>query len=308
MGGGIGGSQQATQTTTTQISPEAKELFNLALPSSKAFAGHTLERFPFQQTLDFNPNQVAGQNAALRGAFNQQADYDMARGAVGSMVGGLESDPSTMSWDPTVNPNIKGAITAAQRPLYDQLLEQVLPGIRDTAVTQGYGGSRQGVAEGLAAGRTQRAAGDVASKIVQDVYGANLNAAGQRYGQNINALMAAAGILPTLQTGAIQPGLTTSNVGDVQQAQLASQLQEAAQNFNWDVNKTGSLAQAQEIMNLISGFPGSSNITTANTPKGSPFSSALGGAAAGATLGSMFPVVGTGLGAIGGGLAGLLFS
>lgn len=305
---GLGGStQQATQTTTTQLSPQAQQAFNLAFPKAESFAANTLQRFPNQTTLPFNPNQVAGQDAVLYGAYNQAKDYDFARGAAGNLVGGLEQNPNTMSWDPSVNPNLRAAIDAAQRPLYDNLMETVLPGIRDTGVMQGYGNSRQGIAEGLAVGRTQRAAGDTAAKIVQDLYGQNLNAAGQRYGQNINALLGATGLLPTLQQGAIQPGVTVSNVGDVQMGQQQAQLNEAINNFNWDVNRVGDLAQAQELVNLIQGFPGASNITTANTPKASPFGSALGGAAMGASLGSMFPVVGTGLGALGGGLAGLLF-
>jgi hypothetical protein len=306
---GSGGTQQATQTSTTQLSPQAQQIFDLTFPKAQSFAAQPMQRFPYQTTLPFNPNQVAGQNAALYGAYNQAGDYDMARGAVGSLIGGLERDPNTMSWDPAVNPNLQGAIAAAQRPLYENLTEQILPGIRDVGVTQGYGNSRQGIAEGLAAGRTARAAGDVGSKIVQDLYSANLNAQGQRYGQNINALLGAAGMLPTLQAGAISPALTVSNVGDVQQAQQQQQLEEMMRNYNWDVNRVGDLAQAQELMNLLQGFPGSSNITTANTPKASPFGSALGGAAAGASLGSMFmPGIGTGIGALGGGLAGLLFS
>lgn len=303
-----GSSTQPTQTTTSQISPQAQQIFDITFPKAQSFAASTMQPFPYETTLPFNPNQVAGQNATLAGAYNQQGDYETARAIQRGLVGGLERDPNTMSWDPAVNPHLGAAITAAQRPLYENLTEQILPQIRDTAVTTGYGGSRQGIAEGLAAGRTQRAAGDTAAKIVQDLYSTNINAQGQRYGQNINALLGAAGLLPTLQAGAIQPGISVSNVGDVQAAQQQQQMDEAIRNFNWDVNRVGDLAQAQELMNLIQGFPGGSNITTANMPKASPFGSALGGAAAGASLGSLFPGVGTGIGAIGGGLAGLLFS
>src|SRR5262245_24714600 len=212
-----GSQQQPTQTTTATLSPEAQKIFNLTFPKAQSFAATPMQRPPFSTVLPFNPNQVAGQDAVLAGAYNQQGDYDMARAAMGGMLGGLERDPNTMSWDPNVNPQLQNAIGAAQRPLYENLTESILPQIRDTGVATGYGSSRQGIAEGLAAGRTQRAAADAASKIVQDLYSTNINATGQRYGQNINAVLGAAGLLPTLQAGAIQPGLTASNVGDIQQ-------------------------------------------------------------------------------------------
>lgn len=305
MGGGS--QQQATQTTTQTLSPEAKQIFGLTFPKAQSFAATPMERAPFQTTLPFNPNQVAGQNMALTGAGNQAEAYDFARNAAGSLVGGLERDPNTMSWDPAVNPHLGAAITAAQRPLYENLTEQILPNIRDTAVAQGYGGSRQGVAEGLAAGRTQRAAGDTAAKIVEDLYSTNINATGQRYGQNINALLGAAGLLPTLQTGAITPALSVSNVGDVQQSQQQAQMDEALRNYNWDVNRVGDLAQAQELMNLLQGFPGSSNVTTANMPKTSTGQtlSTLAGAGVGLALGG--PAGGMAGSALGGSLGSLLF-
>lgn len=305
MGGGS--QQQPTQTTTNQLSPEGKQIFDLTFPKAQSFAANTMERPPFQTTLPFNPNQVAGQNATLAGAGNQAEAYDFARQAAGSLVGGLERDPNTMSWDPSVNPQLQSAITAAQRPLYENLTEQILPNIRDTAVMQGYGGSRQGIAEGLAAGRTQRAAGDTAAKIVQDLYSTNINATGQRYGQNVNALLGAAGLLPTLQQGAITPGVSISNVGDVQQGQQQAQLDEALRNYNWDVNRVGDLAQAQELMNLLQGFPGGSNVTTANMPKTSTGQTlgTLGGAGLGLALGG--PMGGIAGSAIGGSLGSLLF-
>lgn len=304
---GLGGTQQATQTTSTQMSPQAQQTFALAFPKAQSFAAHTLERFPGQTTADFNPNQLAGQAAVGGAAESQQQNYNLGRAATEGLVGGLEADPDTMSFDPGRNTQLRGAIDAAQRPLYDNLLETVLPGIRDTSVMQGYGGSRQGIAEGLAVGKTQRAASDVGSKIVQDLYRTNVDATGQRYGQNINALLGTAGLTPMLQQAAVQPGLTLSNVGDVQQGQDQAFLNNQMANFNWDTNRVGDLAQAQELINLLQGFPGSSNITTANMPKGSPISTGIGGAATGASLGSLFGPIGSGLGALGGGLAGLLF-
>lgn len=309
--GGSSGSNQPTQTTTTQLGPEARALANLAFPGAYSFGASPLQRYPGSTVVGFTPEQLAGQEAVWQGAGNQQQVFNAGTAIQDALVGSLRGDVNTMSWDPNVNPHLRDAITAVQRPLYQNLMETVLPGIRDTGVTQGYGNSRQGIAEGLATGRTAQAAGDAGARLVAQLYGQNLDAQGQRYGQNINALLGASNLTPMLQNAAIQPGITMSNVGDVRNWMAGQYMDEALRNWNWDVNRTGDLAQAQELVNLMHGFP-SSTVVTANNPStggsGSMLRNAMSGAAMGATLGSAFPVVGTGIGAIGGGLAGLLFS
>jgi hypothetical protein len=170
-----------------------------------------------------------------------------------------------------------------------------LPGIRSEFGGGNYGSSRQGIAEGLAAGRTAQAAGDTASKLAQNEYESNLNATLKAYG-----------LLPTVQGAQTAGALTTSGVGDVQQAHNQALLNQQVGNFNYD--QYAPFLQSQDIISLLTGLPGGTTTTTANNPSSAGPMQALGGAAAGATLGSaLFPGVGTALGAGAGALLPFLF-
>lgn len=304
--GGFGGQQQASQTTSTQLSPQANELFNLAMPLVRGWASQVPPRYPGSTVAGPDMWQTQGQETALQMTPQQAQVATQGIHDAAALRSNLNWSPDTMSWDPAKNPHLRAAIEAAQRPVYDQLKEITLPGIRDTSVsTGGYGGSRQGIAEGLAMSRADRTAADIGAKITQDLYRANLESMGQRYGQNINALLGLSGLVPMQQQSLVTPALTQSNVGDVRQAQTQAELGDRVAGFNYDT--MAPFVQAQDLIGLTSAMP-SSTTTTANSPRPSPFSSIAGGALAGAGLGSMFPVVGSGIGALGGGLAGLLFS
>lgn len=357
---------QPTQTTSTQISPEAQQLFQMALPGLQQFAANTPQRYQGDTVTPFTPNQVAGQNSLVTGSQAGSnavtAPLTNAINAAGALPGqltnvsgltGYESTPLQTSsnifsdpgiWDPRSNPGVQSAITAATRPMYEQLTEQALPAISDTAIsTGGLGGSREGIAQGLAIGRTSRAAGDVGARIAEDVYGQNLGAVNQRYATNlgaenqryatdvsgeqaryatntgleqqryqtnINATLAALGLTPQLTSqlpGAYTlPGGVQSAVGDQQQAQAQAQLQGRIQGFNYD--QLAPFLQSREILSLLQGMPGATTTSTGNVPTPNLPLQALGGAASGAALGSMvMPGIGTGVGAAGGALLPFLF-
>jgi hypothetical protein len=198
--------------------------------------------------------------------------------------------------NPDTNPAVQGAISAATRPIYQNLTEQALPAIRGEAVTTGnFGGNRQGIAEGLASRGASQAAGDTGSKLAEAAYE-----------NNVNAQLKAMGLLPTVQSAQVAPAITTSGVGDVRQNLAQAQLGEQVQNFNWD--QMAPFLQSKEIMSLLQGLPGGATVSTGNTPQANPALQALGGAASGAALGSaLLPGVGTGIGAAGGALLPFLF-
>jgi len=284
----FGGSQQPqTQTTTQELSPEQRELMNLALPGVKKFAASTPQRYQGSQVAGFDPAQTAGQEGALGSAGVQTS---LARGGAGTSDYWM----SPNALDITKNPGLQGNIDAATRPITQALTEQALPAIRDSAERSGnFGSSRQGIAEGLGSGRASQAIGDATSGIVS-----------KAYDTNVNAQLKALGLLP--QTAGIQTAgdITTSNVGDVRQSMAQSLINQDVNNFNYD--QLAPFLQSKEIMSLLTGLPGGSTTTTASVPQKNPLTSALGGAAAGASLGSMFGPIGTGIGAGGGALLSFL--
>lgn len=284
-----GSPTQPTQTTTQVLSPEQQQLMQLAMPGVKSFAATVPERYQGSQVAPFNANQTTGQGQVLDSAST-----------IGSLASsGADANKFYTSgsiWDPTANPNLQGAVDAAVRPINQQLTQTTLPAIRNEAVTTGnFGGSRQGIAEGLATQGASQAAGDTAAKVVQS-----------QYATNVDAQLKAMGLLPTVQGAQTTQGTTTSGVGDVQQAMSQALLNQDVNAFNYD--QMAPFLQSKEILSLLQGLPGGSTVSTGNTPTVNPALQALGGAAAGASLGSaIMPGVGTGVGALGGALLPFLF-
>src|SRR6266404_309923 len=279
------GQQPQTQTTTYQLSPEQRQLLNLAMPGVTQFASSVPQRYPGSAIAGFDPSQVAGQEGALRSAGTQTG---LARAGAGTAMDWL----SPNALDVTNNPALHGQISAATRPITQALTEQALPAIRDSAERSGnFGSSRQGIAEGLASGRASQAIGDATSGIVNN-----------QYNTNVATQLKALGLLPQTQTAQTTGDLTTSGVGDTRQALTQALLGQQVGNFNYD--QLAPFLQSQDILSLLSGLPGGTNVSTASTPQKNPLTQALGGAAAGASLGSaIFPGAGT---AVGGGIGALL--
>lgn len=286
---GSGSKEQPTQKTTYELSPEQRELMNLAMPGVREFAASTPQRYQGSQIAGFTPEQVQGQGMALGAAGTQDRLARSAAGASEFYTGGSV-------WDPASNPNLRGAIDASTRPIYEGLTEKALPAIRGEAVSTGnFGSSRQGIAEGIATREASRAAGDTASKLAQ-----------AQYETNVNAQLKAMGLLPTVQGAQVTGATTTSGVGDVRQTMNQALLGQDVSAFNFD--QMAPFLQSKEIMSLLQGLPGGTTVSTANTPSANPWTQALGGAAAGASLGSaIMPGIGTGVGAAGGALLPFLF-
>src|ERR1043165_9668285 len=164
------GAPPPVQTTTTQLSPEQTELMKLALPGVREFAASTPERYQGSTVAPFDVAQTAGQGMALDAAREQsnlpnsgvnRTHYWLSPGAI----------------DVNSDPRIRSAIDDSVRPITQQLTESILPALRSGSVSNGtFGSSREGIAEGLAAGRASQAAGDTAAKVGETAREANVRA------------------------------------------------------------------------------------------------------------------------------------
>lgn len=246
-----------SQETHTDMGPEQRALFETAFPTIQKYAAAVPQRYQGSTVAGFTPEQTAGQSMAL----------DAAGG-----VNKLGTDAATANnfytsgaiWDPASNPNLKGAIDAAVRPVYQNLTEKALPAIRGEAVTTGnFGSSRQGVAEANATRDAGVTAGDIASKIAQGQYDTNL-AAQQR----------AIGMTPMLQGAQTTGAQVTSGVGDIKQAMDQAKINAAINAFNFDQN--APFMNAKDILSIMQGIPGARTTSTANVPKPDPFMQIVG--------------------------------
>lgn len=125
-------------------------------------------------------NTMSGQNAL------QQKD---------AQAGGVLSNYQQMVGPMTGNPQLDAMVNAAQTRTAQNFNEQVMPQISTNALSNNaFGGSRQGIAEGLAADRLQQQMGDIATGMYGQAYesGQNraLQGAGQQAGLNTNVSLA----------------------------------------------------------------------------------------------------------------------
>ena len=113
------------------------------------------------------------------------------QGAQGA--GQFLTDPGLLS--PESNPYLAQTAQAAGRPIMQALTEQILPNIRGGAIGAGqFGGSRQGIAEGIASRGALQQLGDISSNIFSQAYGQGLGALGQ--GLSLAPQTAGLGFLP----------------------------------------------------------------------------------------------------------------
>ena len=187
-----------------------------------------LEFFPGQTYAGQTPEeaqalqQLRGAAGALPGQYGQT--LGPAVGAYGQALQAPQAVLGMGLQDVAANPALAGAAEAIQARINRNLAENIMPGLTTTAVGRGaLGGTRQQVAEGLAARGTQ----DVLSEQLANLYGqawqAGLGAETARYGQALGARQGALGMLPGMMqaqyTGATQPATLLQSVGATERAE-----------------------------------------------------------------------------------------
>ena len=214
-----------------------------------------------------------------------------------------------------MNPYIQNVEQAALGNM-DQAYKQTLNTIGDRAINAGaFGGSRQGVAEGVAASETARQMGDLSAQLraqgFQQASGmmqSDMDRAMQGQGLNLQAA-GMQGDLANAQQGAYLQSIQSAlSAGALNQAQAQALLDQAENQYN--TMRNVPLEQLNIRLAALGGtqVPTSSTQTSRTPTSGNFLTGGLGGALTGAQIGSMIPGIGTGLGAIGGGIFGLLGS
>lgn len=287
MSGGSSG--QNTQTTSVQLSPQQQQLLNMGMPFAQQYASN-------QPTLPsassaiagFNPTQQSGQQQALNAAAGaQQTTANNAANAGNFFTSGAVLDPSS-------NPALASAIQGAVLPARQQLQMQTLPGIRQQATgVGGMGNTREGVAEGIASGLESQGEQATAAQMQNQAYQAGLG-----------AMERGLALAPQTQQTELAPAMTTSGVGDVQQA--LDQLMRSYTTEAGLFQQEQPMATAEALMGLGAGIPGGSVTSTGQTNQQiSPLQYAMGGAGIGsALLGGNNPVIPGGFSGLGSMLGG----
>ena len=258
----MGSSSSQGQTQTTQnLTPQQQQLMEQASGNYMQFAGS-------------NPTMPTGNQAVAGFTAPQQAGQANVLGQAGNMANTVGTAAGTNQYlssgaflDPGSNPYVQNAVQAATAPIYQDLSQRTLPGQQATGAAGSgvnYGGSREGIQEGLDVQGAQRAAGQAGANIMNTALGQGLTATNQAIAQ-----------APTTAGSLALPGATQSAVGDVQQAQN-QQVLNANNQAAW-FQQMLPLLKAQELTAGAAGLPGGG--TTAigsNTQNANPVSQTIG--------------------------------
>lgn len=163
----------------------------------------------FYQNQDLWPSYYWGNTVAPTNPIEMTALQQIAQTSMGPMPEQVAQMANANQWlaGPAMyaesNPYLGGYIEAATEPVIRQFNEDVLPEIRSGAIQAGqYGGSRQGIAEGIAMDRLQQNLLNTTSGITNEAYQRGLD----------NMIKATALMPATMQAG-LMPGQAMAGVG-----------------------------------------------------------------------------------------------
>lgn len=298
---GGGGSKGGSSTQTVQnFSPaEAAQRAKVQSEASRIYdqtAGNiSSSPYPGAQVVPYSGDTLTGQ-ALTKTAANTMAGQTLPQLNAATKFGlGDVMDVNS-------NPYLQSTIAASIRPITESYTDPngVLSNIRSESMQNGGQGTstRQGIAEGIAAGRYANAIGDTASKIATDGYGKGLDTFSRIYG-----------LTPQTMQAQLMPGQAYSAVGSQNEAMAQAQEGYAADSRNWDLNS--QWVPLQNWANIVYGGTGPMGSTTTSSggaPRSNPLLGAAGGALAGYQLGTMGGATFGPAGAIGGAILGGLFS
>lgn len=286
--GGASGSD--TQTIKTEPWSKAQPYLESAMSIAGNLAQTPVPNYPYQRS--------SPMNALQQNALASKANYGI--NAAAPMIANTQSAWSRAlnADDVANNPLVQGQLQVNQNLLNRNLQENILPSLGDQAIRAGgYGGSGQGVAEGIAARGTQEALANQNATTMLQAYGQGLGAQSNAMGQSQNQL--GLGFIPSA---------TGMEVGQTMRAEDQKLMDEAYQRFMHPYE--GPWTRLNRAMGVIQPAAGlGSQQTSPNPNQSNPLAGALGGAAVGydllpALMGSMTGPTGA---LVGGGL-GLLSS
>lgn len=249
------------QPYLADVMSEAQRLYNTAGP--EMYSGNTV--------VGYNPLEQAAQSYAANYATTGAQDL------ANTTLAGNQYLASPDLMDPATNAYLAKYAQGAVDPIFEQLNRETLPALRAGATMAGHsGGSRRGIAEGLAVDSATQNALNTTSQIYSDAYA-----------QNLEALKSGVALAPqTIQAGTL-PSTILGGVGSAERAYEQSLLDDAIRQYEYEQQLPfNKLAAYQALIQGNFGGIGSSTST--------------GTAAGQSTLGTIAGAAGTGLAAYAG--------
>jgi hypothetical protein len=260
MSSGGGGGSQTTQVTYSPEEQAARDkVMNAALGVyDKSAADFNPQSYTGAKPVGFDSATVSGQNELLNYSDKLKGNIGQAQTANNF---GLKDALYAES-----NPYLQSAMTAATQPLIQQFMDPggALAQTRQGAIqSNGYGGSRQGIAEGVAQGRLQQQVGNMRAQMSSDAYGKGLDQMNNSIKNQ--SMLSMLGMLP----GQIQGQVGAQREGMAQQ-------QENYDASARDYSQNGQWQPLQNLANIIYGGSNGKTTTTGQQAGGDSTMQAVG--------------------------------
>jgi hypothetical protein len=268
--GAIGGailennSGDGASTSTAPWAGSLPYIQQLLRDAQAAYAGMDTQGYQGDLYAQLTPEQLATIQSAMGMSGLAPEAVGQAFSLGQSMLAGDFLNPET-------NPYLQNYMNAATTGVTEQFQRNVLPSLASGAVMSGgYGGSRQGVAEGLASGEYTQSVSDMLSNILM-----------QNYSQERQNQMNTPAFL-SQALGMGQQGLNMGyQAGGTLQADQQAQLDEAYQQYMMRQNAPWqAMAPFWNMASQAAGFGG----TGTQTQGSNPWGAALGGAMLGSQV------------------------
>lgn len=251
LGGGDSSSPAPTQTSMTttkqELSPEQRQLIEAASPALTSFANHPPTDYPYAKIAPLNSFDIQAQNMALGAAVGPAQQIADQAAKTTSFLSG----PNLYAES---NPYLQSAIEAAIRPQRQTFGETILPGIRNNATSSGqFGGSRQGLAEGIAS-----------RGLLDAIAGTSSTMANANYQTGQDAMVKALQYAPLTQQIQFTPASVVGSVGAQNRAFQQSLIDAEVQKY-----MTAQLLPylaAKDVAGVAFGLPGGPTTSTSTGP------------------------------------------
>jgi len=313
----------STQTSSTSIDPQIKEAFLANFQQAQGVAG----ALPIQQIAGFNPMYQAGEEALVNTSLAGPGITGTDIAAQMAGYGGFYQPAEIKAQQTNLGMTGPGSIGSYMNPYSSMVRANALADLesaRQAAIRQtgqqamqakAFGGSRQGVAEALTNQGFAKQAGALGTQLNEQAFNQAMamqqadiarqsaaDLANQQAGlQGAQFRLGAAGQLGNL--AAQQQAL---RLGGAQAVMGAGGARQALEQQQMDAIRNVGLQRLGVVQSSLGAQPANLGMQSVTPQYSNPAAGALGGALAGAKLGSVIPGVGTAMGAIGGGILGLL--
>jgi len=316
-------SKGGTTTSTSSIDPQIKEAFLANFQQAQGVAG----ALPVQQFAGYNPMYQAGEEALVNTALAGPGITGTDLAAQMAAYGGVYQPSQITAQQTNLGMTGPGSIGSYMNPYSEMVRKNALADLessRQTAIQQmgeranaakAFGGSRQGVAESLTNLGFAKQAGTLGTQLNEQAFNQAMamqqaDIARQSAADIANQQAGLQGAQLRLggasQLGNLAAQQQALRLGGAQAVMGAGGARQALDQQQMDAIRNIGLQRLGVVQSSLGAQPANLGMQATTPYSQNPAAGALGGALAGAKLGSVVPGVGTALGAIGGGILGLI--